>query len=218
MKAVMLLAAASALACSTPTLAQDPVDRPLTWHLAAGFSPTVGRANRYFDNGWIFSGGLDWRPRPDLPLTLRLDGHYSAYDATNELIEVGSAVTRTRIDDGDGSTLGADLNAIYDIPFGHRLRAYISAGAGVDRRRIDLTQTALFNGVVCDPFWGLCGVGVVAGDVLVARDSTTRFAWNAGLGIEIPTRSGTWFVDARYRQIETEAPMAYVPIQVGLRF
>lgn len=219
MKSYTLAAGAllAALATSSQAFAQN-AERPLTFHVGAGFSATTGRANRYLDDGWIFSGGLDWRPQPGMPLILRLDGHYSDYDATHELLNLGRATTQTRIDNGSGSTLGADLDAIYQFPLGSRVRAFVTAGAGVDRRRIDLTQTALFNGVVCDPWFGFCGVGVLAGDVLVLRNSTTRFAWNAGAGVEIPTTSGSWFVDAHYRRIEMNTPMEYVPIEVGFRF
>ncbi len=219
MKHISLAGAILAIAPSTCALAQDNASsRPLTWHLGAGYSATTGRADRYLNDGWIVSGGLDWRMQPDLPLTLRLDGHYSEYNATRRLISLGSALTRTHIDNGNGSTLGTDLDLIYSFPLGARVRGFVTAGAGVDRRRINLTQTALFNGIICDPWWGFCGVGVVLGDVLVARDSTTRFAWNTGLGVEIPVGQGAWFVDARYRRIETDRPMEYVPIEFGFRF
>ncbi len=119
-------------------------------------------------------------------MALRLDGHYSNYDATDELINLGSAATRTRIDDGEGSTLGLDLNGVVDFPLGSRVRGYVTAGVGVDRRRIELTQTVLFGGFFCDPWWGFCWPGVFPGDVLVSRDTTTRLAWNGGLGVEFP--------------------------------
>ncbi|HVY79549.1 MAG TPA: outer membrane beta-barrel protein [Steroidobacteraceae bacterium] len=215
---LQMLGTVLAITLCAPALAQTPNERPFGFHVGAGFSATTGTADRYLDDGWIVSGGVDWHPNPDLPLTLSLDAHYSDYDATNELINLGTVATRTRIDDGDGSTLGADVNATYGVPLGSRLRGYIVAGAGIDRRRIELTQTVLFNGFVCDPFWGFCGIGAVPGDVIVARNSTTRFAWNAGLGLELPVGNGAWFFDARFRRIETTRPTEYVPIQIGYRF
>ncbi len=191
---------------------------PFTWHIAGGYSATSGETHDYLDDGWIAKGGVTWKPRPDVPLALRLDGHYSNYDATDELIDLGSAATRTRIDDGEGSTLGLDLNGVFDFPLGARARGYLTAGVGVDRRRIDLTQTVLFRGVFCDPWWGFCGRGVIPGDVIVSRDTTTRLAWNGGFGVEFPLSRGNLFVEATYHRIETERPTEYIPVVVGLRF
>ena len=67
------------------------------------------------------------------------------------LINLGSAATQTQIDHGNGSTLGLDLNGVYDLPLGARATGYVTAGVGLDRRRVELTQVILFNGVVCDP-------------------------------------------------------------------
>jgi opacity protein-like surface antigen len=218
-KAIALAALVLVAAADAPVRAQSSVqERPLTWHVDAGYSETTGRTQDYLDGGWIVSGGMTWRPRPDTPFSLKLDAHYSEYDATDRLINIGSAATQTRIDDGTGSTLGLDLNGVFDFPLGSRMRGYLTAGVGADRRRIELTQTALFNGVVCDPWWGLCGIGAVPGDVLVARDTTTRFAWNGGLGVEFPLSRGALFLDATYHRIETRRPTEYVPIVVGIRF
>jgi opacity protein-like surface antigen len=194
------------------------IDRPFTWHISGGYSATSGETRDYLDDGYIIKGGVTWKPRQDLPLALRLDGHYSNYDATDALINLGSAATRTRIDDGEGSTLGLDLNGVVDFPLGSRVRGYLTAGVGVDRRRIELTQTVLFGGFFCDPWWGFCGRGVFPGDVLVSRDTTTRLAWNGGLGVEFPLARGNFFVEATYHRIETQRPTEYIPIVVGLRF
>jgi opacity protein-like surface antigen len=198
--------------------AQSPEEKPIAWHLDAGYSITTGRTHDYLDNGWLFDAGLTWHPQPGGPFGIRLDGHYGEYDATNRLINLGSALTRTRIDDGNGSTLGADLNGVFNFPLGQRMRGYVTAGVGVDRRRIELTQTVLFNGFVCDPFFGICGIGAVPGAQIVAHDSTTRFAWNGGVGVEFPISRGTLFLDASYRRIETRRPFEYVPIVFGIRF
>jgi opacity protein-like surface antigen len=191
---------------------------PFSWHISGGYSVTSGVTHDYLDNGYIVKGGVTWRPRPEQPWALRLDGHYSNYDATDQLISQGIAATRTRIDDGEGSTLGLDLNGVLYVPFGQRSRGYLTAGAGIDRRRIELTQTVVFGGFFCDGWWGFCGFGAVPGDVLVSRETTTRFAWNGGLGVEWDLPSSQLFVEATYHRIETQRPTEYIPIVVGLRF
>ncbi len=204
--------------CSTASAQSTPDERRWSGHFAGGGSLTTGRTEDYLKDGWIVSGGVTFKPRLDVPFSLRLDGHYSQYDATNALIELGSAATRTRIDNGEGSTLGADLNGIYEVPFGPSVSGYITAGVGLDRRRIDLTQTVLFNGVFCDPWWGFCDFGALAGDRIVARDTTTHFAWNGGVGVNFAIGRQQMFVEASYHRIETERPTEYIPIEIGLRF
>jgi opacity protein-like surface antigen len=213
----LAIAAVFALIGATPAFAQTD-ERPVRWHIAGGYSETTGRTSDYLQGGWIVSGGLTWRPQPTQPWALRLDAHYSDYDATTRLINEGTVATQRRIDDGNGSTLGLDLNGVLDVPFGESVRGYVTAGVGIDRRRVELTQLVLFNGVLCDPWWGFCGIGAVAGDRIVASDTTTRFAWNAGLGVEFELARSTMFVQATYHRIETARPTEYVPIEVGLRF
>jgi opacity protein-like surface antigen len=220
MKIGNILSASLLIAAGAPAFAQtgQTDQRHVAWHVAGGYSETTGQTSDYLQGGWIVSGGLTWYPDPAQPLSLRLEGHYSDYDATHRLLNAGALATQRRIDDGRGTTLGLDLNGVLDVPFGQSARGYLTAGVGVDRRRVELTQTALFNGVVCDPWWGFCGVGVVAGDRLVASDTTTRFAWNAGLGVEFDLPGYSVFVEAKYHRIDTDRPTEYVPIQVGLRF
>lgn len=205
------------LGAATPAFAQTDY-RPVTWHIGGAYSATTGQTSDYLRGGWLVSGGLTWRAQPTQPWALRLDGHYSEYDATRRLINAGEAATDTRIDNGNGSILGLDLNGVLDVPFAQTAHGYVTAGVGLARRRIELTRVALFNGVVCDPWWGLCGVGVVAGDRLVARETTTRFAWNAGLGADIELARSTMFVQVTYHRIETSRPTEYIPIEIGLRF
>jgi hypothetical protein len=53
----------------------------------------------------------------------------------------------------------------------------------------------------------------------VAASDDTRFAWNAGLGVDFALPGGqSWFVEARYERIETQEPTEYIPIRFGLRF
>jgi opacity protein-like surface antigen len=206
------------IAWGTASAQSSPDERHWSGHVAGGGSLTTGRTEDYLKNGWIISGGVTFKPRLDGPFSLRLDGHYSEYDATNTLIDLGSALARTRIDNGEGTTLGADLNGVYEIPFGPRASGYLTAGVGLDRRRIDLTQTVLFNGLFCDPWWGFCDIGAVAGDRIIARDTTTRFAWNGGVGVKFAVGRQQLFVEASYHRIETKEPTEYIPIEIGLRF
>jgi len=213
-----LLAPLSLAAASLAAAQGPPPEKPLRWHIEGGYSITSGRTRDYLDNGFLVSGGVDWR-QPGRNYGLRAQAHLGVHQASDELIELGAQQTQLRVDDGSGTMLGLDLNGILDIPLRAGARAYLTAGIGFDRRRIELTQTVLFGGVYCDYWWGYCGFGVVPGDVLVASTSTTRLSWNGGVGVEFPVRSGgSWFLQASYRRIETPEPTEYVPIQVGFKF
>jgi hypothetical protein len=99
------------------------------------------------------------------------------------------------------------------------VKAYLMAGGGGAYRRISLTQTAGFGGYYCDGWSGFCNGGYFPGDVLVQRDSTTRWEWNAGAGINFPLYGGqSWFIEARYTQMQTPVPTSYIPVRVGFRF
>jgi opacity protein-like surface antigen len=204
-----------------PALAQvyDPQQRPLQWHIDAGYSLTTGRTADFLDNGWSIGSGVTWRPLADSPLALRADLTYTRFSATDRLLNLGEVVNQTRIDDGNGQILGLDVDAVFNVPLGRGVRGYLLAGVGVDYRRIDLTQTVAVGGFVCDEWWGFCGRGYFPGDVLVDREETTRFAWNAGVGVEFALYGGqSWFIEARYNRMETQQPTEFIPIRVGLRF
>jgi opacity protein-like surface antigen len=214
--------AALLVSSSVPVPAQDYYEYqplPIQWHVDGGYSVATGRTADFLDNGWTVGGGFQWKPAPDAPFAIRTDLHYSRFEATDKLLTLGEIQDQTRIDHGNGQMVGLDVDGVLNIPLGRGVRGYVLAGIGVDYRRIDLSQTVAFGGLVCDRWWGFCGRGFVPGDVLVDRQETTRFAWNAGVGVEFPLYGGeSWFVEARFNRMETAVPTDMVPIRVGLRF
>lgn len=216
------LGAVVLLGSGVPALAQGyfgrGADYPLHWYVDGGYTVTTGQTANYLDNGWNVGGGLQWRPQPG-PFSLRLDLSYSRNDATNRLLNEGSAADQTQIDDGWGDLFTFDIDGVFDIPLAPGVKAYVMAGGGGAYRRISLTQTAGFGGYYCDDWGGFCEVGYYPGDVLVDRTRTTRFAWNAGVGLNFALYGNqSWFVEARYTQMETPVPTSFVPIRVGYRF
>jgi opacity protein-like surface antigen len=218
-----VLGAALLTQVSAQALAQTyqsfPPERPVQWHIEAGYSVTSGRTADFLKNGWTIGTGLTWRPVAGSPFAIRGDLNYSRFNATNELLNLGAIANQTQIDDGTGDVVGLDVDGVYEVPFGPHVRGYVLAGVGVDYRRIELTQRVLVGGYVCDPWWGFCEPGYFPGDVLVDRQETTRFAWNGGVGLEFPLYGGqSWFIEARYIRMETRQPTEFIPIRVGLRF
>ena len=216
------LGAVMLLGSCVPAMAQGYFGRgdnyPLHWYVDGGFTATTGQTSNYLDNGWNIGGGLQWRPQPG-PFSLRLDLSYNRNNATNQLLSEGSVADQTRIDDGWSDIFTFDLDGVFDIPIVPGVKAYLMAGGGGAYRRISLTQTARFAGYYCDDWGGWCEQGFYPGDVLVDRTKTTRFAWNAGVGLDFALYNNqSWFIEARYTQMETPVPTSFVPIRVGYRF
>jgi hypothetical protein len=218
------LGTAMLLGTCVPALAQGyyygpgPADYPLHWYVDAGGTVTTGQTSNYLQDGWNVGGGVQWRPQPG-PFSLRGDLSYSRNDATNQLLNEGSAQNQTQINNGWSDLFTFDLDGVYDIPLGGGVKAYLMAGGGGAYRRISFTQTAFFGGYYCDNWYGFCQSGFSPGQVLVDRTSTTRWEWNAGLGVNFPLWGGqSWFVEARYTQMQTPVPTTFIPIRVGFRF
>ena len=206
---IRILAPLALLGGGAPALAQVyqyPPARPLQWFIDGGASITAGTTADFLDSGWSIGTGFTLRPVPGQPFMLRADVNYSRFNATNQLISLGQAVN------GYGQTVTAFLNGVLEAPVSAWTRFYVTGGVGLGYRRIELTQ----NGFLCDPFF--CGPGF-GGNTVVASDSTTRFAWNAGVGVDFALPAGqSWFVEARYERIETQEPTEFIPIRFGLRF
>jgi opacity protein-like surface antigen len=210
-----LLAAVTSVLLSAPALAQSyqyqyPPERPVQWFIDGGASVTQGPTGNDFDNGWTFGTGVIIRPEPPGPFALRFDLNYSRSEATSQFLSLNEAATGTAIDNGTLQTVSGFVDGLLDAPFNPWVHFYATAGVGLAYRRIELTQGGFF----CDPFF--CGG---SGRTLVASSDSTRFAWNAGAGVDfLLPRGQSWFVEARYERIETPQPTEFIPIRFGFRF
>lgn len=189
------------------------------WHIDAGYAATSGQIADFLDGGWTIGGGLTWQPDYRSPLALRADLNYSRFNATRQLIAINQAANQAQIDHGYGEIVDFSVDGEYRVPLSPYLTGFAVAGVGFAHRRIALTQTVAVGDYICDYWFGYCEFGLVPGDVVVASDNTTRFAWNAGLGLDFALRGGdTFFVEARFTRVQTPQPSDFVPIRVGLRF
>ncbi len=219
------LAALLLLAAGAPVLAQGYVERyygpeqHVHWHIDTGYAATTGQIADALDGGWTIGGGFSWQPDLNSPLALRTDLNYSRFQATRQLIGVNQAYNQTEIDDGYGEIVDLAVDGEYRMPITPYVTGFAVAGVGVAHRRIALTQTVAVGDYVCDDWFGYCDFGLVPGDVVVASDNTTRFAWNAGLGLDFALGGGeSFFVEARFTRMQSSQPTDFVPIRVGLRF
>jgi opacity protein-like surface antigen len=200
------------LAVAAPAFAQGygyryPADRPVQWFVNGGGAITESDTNTNFNNGWTLGGGVNIKPAPG-PFLLRLDLNYSYFDASDQLIAANPTANY-----GYMETLTGFADGVLEIPINPWTRIYAMAGPGFGWRGVYLTDA----GVYCTPYF--CGGGYGSG-ALVARDTSTNFAWNAGVGINFALPGGqSWFLEARYERLETSpAPTEFIPLRVGFRF
>ncbi len=194
-------------------------DGDWVFHFNTGYADTIGETSDYLHGGWTFGGGFAFQPESWEHLALQIDLGYTWMNATNGLISLGQQHSPVRIDDGAGAMGWLTAAVKYAIPFTESVRGYGLLGIGGYHRYVELSQTALFGGTICDPWWGYCYPGVATGQAIVASTSTIKFGENVGLGVEWQTYgAGTWFLEARYHRMEGTHPTELVPIQIGIRF
>ncbi|MGH7748435.1 MAG: outer membrane protein, partial [Candidatus Dormibacteria bacterium] len=195
--------------CVAPALAQVyqyPATRPVQWFIDTGGSLTQGQTRQFFDNGWTLGTGLNFAPDPAQPFMLRAELNYSRFSATGDFLALNQAATGVPIDDGSLQTVTGFVNGVLQTPVSPWMRFYVTGGVGLGYRRIELTQ----NGFFCNSFF--CGPAFDS-NTLVASSDTTRFAWNAGLGLDFALPRGeSWFLEARYERIETQPSSEFIPI------
>jgi len=203
----------SCVAGAAPAFAQGyygsryPADRPVQWYVNGGAAITESDTNTNFNNGWTLGGGVNIKPAPG-PFMLRLGLDYGYFDASDQLIAANPTANY-----GYMETLTGYADGVLEVPFNPWTRFYVMAGPGFGWRGVYLTNA----GVYCTPYF--CGGGYGPG-ALVARDTSTNFAWNVGAGIDFALPGGqSWFLEARYERLDTSpAATEFIPIRVGFRF
>jgi opacity protein-like surface antigen len=203
-----------------PALAQMYVvqPRPVQWYIAVGPSFTNGTTADFLENGWTVGTGFTLQPDPGGPFAIRTNFSYSRFGATNALINEGSLANQTQITGGNGQVLDADVDGVLRFPLSPGMHLYMMAGGGLAHRYVQLTQNVGSGGLPCGGWFSFCGP-YSAGTVVAASDSQTHPTWNAGAGVDFALRGGqSWFVEARFEEIETAQPTQFIPVRVGLRF
>jgi opacity protein-like surface antigen len=204
--------------------APRPKEPLVHWQIDGGYSDTVGKTERYLEGGYNVGLGVSVATAPGSPVEFRFDANYNHNNATNTLIGL-SQTANSYINSGDASIWSGTLDIEFKIPLGGGIQLYEFGGGGAYDTRIAFREPVFvpggyFGGYYCNPFFGYCGGSF--GEATVSAHSVTKFGWNAGVGLEFPIGGGSkLFVEGRYNRVhttDTESPISYVPITVGLRF
>jgi len=166
--------------------------------VAGGFSFAQSDFGDIVDDDLILSGGATYWPE-DWKVGINLDASYDKRDISSSAIRAINQALQDidpdlgTVTGGDVRTWGFSVNAVWGLG-GHGKGLYLIGG--------------VYPG------------GVGPGTFVRAKESTTDFAWNAGLGYTFELDSGSViFVEARYKTVETDRESTVtVPLVVGFRW
>ena len=205
---VVLLAAA--LLCAGSAGAQYSK----TWygHIAGAYSTVQGDAGDAVDDGISLMGGTTWRPEGRrVGFTAELGFH--DFDIDQAVAEALDAR------DGTLDIVSFTIGPSWIFQKEGQAGFQFSVAAGLYDVTGELTEPGLFLGPVCDPWFWWCYPGIVPGDVIVARESTTQFGFNIGLGVTFDVGIDKQiFLEARFHRINTQSATEFIPITVGFRW
>jgi hypothetical protein len=195
------------LALGTAADAVKSSEGHVSWHVNGGAALTTGSSSDYLNSGWTLGGGFAWRPRPVSRLSLQFDLAWATFNASSKFVNLGQQKLQYNINGGSGSVWSLTAAGKYTVPFTASSNGYALLGIGGYHESVQLTETGIYGGYVCDP-WGFCYPYAAPGDVVAASKSRTMFGWNLGLGV----------IESRYHHIAGQRSITYLPIQIGYRF
>jgi len=203
--------AAGLLLMGVPAAAQT-TDRDWTGHLGLGYSFGQGTYQDAVEDDWLLTGGAVYKPKT-WPVGLFFDLTYSNHDIEQDVLNA------LAVDDGDIDNFSIAGGAQFAAPTKGKVGFYFKAGISEHFLDVDLTEPGIVTGVVCDPWWWWCVPAAGVGDVVVESESTWRFGYNTGIGINFGLANRTQFyLEARYNWINLEKTVAYVPVIIGWRW
>lgn len=199
--AVCGLLAAMALAL-TPSVsgAQDK-----NWHVNVGGGPTflADDLGDHFGTGLGPAVGFTFDATERLGL--QFEYAYRWFDIQDDVPIFGA----TRFS-ANHQVHQLDFNVVASLaPPGSVVRPYVVGGPGVYNRKVEITEY-VGTGVICDPYWYVCGTYPVE-DVIGSRGGWD-FGFNVGGGVGFGLGdSGEFFVEMRYHYVGGPEVVPNVP-------
>lgn len=210
------LAAIAAFLLLSAFAARAKDRKEIQGYIAGGYVMPEGVANDYTNGGWNISGGTIFRPNPSAPFGIRVDLGYSYNEANSHALNTANS-SGLRVDDGYMSIWNLSAEGLYEFG-GDSVGGWVGVGVGGYRRYLQLTNTVIVPGYICDPWWGWCYPAAVPGDVIQADDTLTKLGFSASAGVDFTVGHGQLTVEARYHWMDSEKTTQIFPILVGYRF
>jgi opacity protein-like surface antigen len=110
-------------------------------------------------------------------------------------------------------------NVIFTLNPDADTNVYLIAGLGGHRVTAEVGSYNYY-GTVYPPYWGYPWYGYpVYGYNAAASRTTTRWGYNAGVGVQFKISPGfTMSLESRYTWVATQHNIEYIPIAIGFRF
>jgi opacity protein-like surface antigen len=199
-------------------------------HVNIGGGPTfnAGDLGDHFANGWGPAVGVTFDATKNVGI--QFEYAYRWFDIKDDAPIFGA----TRFS-ANHSFHQLAFNLIGSLtPAGSKVRPYLTGGPGFYNRKVEITEY-VGNGVICDPYWYVCGVYPVS-DVVGSRGGWD-FGYNVGGGVGFGIgETAEFYIEMRYHHVigpdiqPTATPAgsitatggssngSYYPLTFGFRF
>ncbi len=204
-------------------------DRRIHVNLGGGPTFNLGDLGDHFGTGWGPAIGITF-DGPSQRVGFQFEYAYRWFDISSH------APLPTPLASGQFSanhqTHQFDFNLVANLtPPGSALRGYLVAGPGAYYRKVEITEY-VGDGIICDPFWYVCGTLPVS-QVIGSRGGWD-FGFNVGAGVGLGLGAhAEFFVESRVHyvwgpKIQSTLPTTgatggsanglYWPLTFGVRF
>ncbi len=195
-----------------PMAAQESQNSIFTGAVGAGFTTPVYHTGSALDTGWNFSAQAGVQL---FNAHLGLVGEFTYND-----MGINSATLNAlQFPGGDTHIWGFSAEPVIRFNPNGKVDFYLIGGPGVFHRHVEFTQPTIATFTGFDPFFGVFyPIAVPANQVLLSYD-TTKLGVNGGGGFNFHLRGHSkFFAEARYYQMYTNRPTAFVPVTFGFRW
>jgi opacity protein-like surface antigen len=223
-KIAFVLTLAALMSASVSQARPDKSWKNWFGHVETGYVLSQGDYSDIVKDDFSISGGATYYPE-SWPVGIDLTLGWSDQSFTSSVLRA----INDQLEPGQGEVTGGGVeiwsfvpSVVWNSRGGGSVGFSASAGAGLYAIEATLTNNGLvYYPPICDPwFWWCTPGGVGPGTIVRARESTTEFGWNVGVGMNFALRNGSeMFVEARYHRIETDRiPTEFIPLSVGFRW
>ena len=225
-RGIVLCALSAVLLTLTPSIGSAQERR---FHVNFGGGPTFnsGKLGEHFGTGWgpAFGVTIDSASQR---VSFQFEYAYRYFNIKDDAPFLGASRFSA-----NHQTHQLDFNVVANLATpGSAVRPYIVAGPGFYNRSVKITEY-VGNGVICDPYWYVCGTYPVT-DVVGSRGGWD-FGFNVGGGVGFGLGdSAEFYIETRYHYVAgpeiepTINPLTgsetgkanghYTPLTFGFRF
>jgi len=188
-----VLVLAAALLAATPAIGSAQDDKMVHFNIGGGPTFIGSDLGEHFSTGWGPAVGVTF-DMPNKKLAFQFEYAYRYFSSKN-VLPVGATAFGA-----NHSTHQLDFNVVANLtPPSSGIRGYIVAGPGAYYRTVDITQY-VGTGVICDPFWYVCGTYPVTAIL------GSRGGWDPGINIGGGVgfkfgESAEFYVETRYHYV-----------------